>query len=43
MKSSNKPLGNGDVMKSMPSDNIHQRLCNLRNETGKSQKEIADE
>ena len=30
-------------MKSLPADNIHQRLCDLRNGTGKSQKEVADE
>lgn len=30
-------------MKSLPADNIHQRLCALRNGTGKSQKEVADE
>lgn len=30
-------------MKSLPADNIHQRLCDLRNSTGKSQKEVADE
>lgn len=32
-----------DNMKSLPADNIHQRLCDLRNGTGKSQKEVADE
>ncbi len=31
------------MMKSLPADNIHQRLCDLRNGTGKSQKEVADE
>ena len=30
-------------MKSLPADNIHQRLCDLRNGTGKSQKEVADD
>ena len=30
-------------MKSLPADNIHQRLCDLRNGTGKTQKEVADE
>ena len=30
-------------MKALPADNIHQRLCDLRNGTGKSQKEVADE
>lgn len=30
-------------MKSLPTDNIHQRLCDLRNGTGKTQKEVADE
>jgi len=30
-------------MGSLPADNIHQRLCDLRNGTGKSQKEVADE
>ena len=30
-------------MKSLPADSIHQRLCDLRNGTGKSQKEVADE
>lgn len=30
-------------MKSLPADNIHQRLSDLRNGTGKSQKEVADE
>lgn len=30
-------------MKVLPADNIHQRLCDLRNGTGKSQKEVADE
>lgn len=30
-------------MKSLPADSIHQRLCVLRNGTGKSQKEVADE
>ena len=30
-------------MKSLPADNIYQRLCDLRNGTGKSQKEVADE
>ncbi len=39
----NKFLGKDDVMKSLPADNIHQRLCDLRNGTGKSQKEVADE
>ena len=29
-------------MKSLPADNIHQRLCDLRNGTGKTQKEVAD-
>ena len=31
------------IMKSLPADNIHQRLCDLRNGTGKTQKEVADE
>lgn len=39
----NKLHGKDDVMKSLPADNIHQRLCDLRNGTGKSQKEVADE
>lgn len=39
----NKILGKDDVMKSLPADNIHQRLCDLRNGTGKSQKDVADE
>ncbi len=39
----NKLLGKDDIMKSLPADNIHQRLCDLRNGTGKSQKEVADE
>lgn len=30
-------------MKSLPADNIHQRLCDLRNGAGKTQKEVADE
>ena len=30
-------------MKSLPADNIHQRLCDLRNGIGKSQKEVADD
>jgi len=30
-------------MANLPADNIQQRLCDLRNETGKSQKEVADE
>ena len=30
-------------MKSLPADNIHQRLCDLRNGTEKTQKEVADE
>ena len=30
-------------MKSLPADNIHQRLCDLRNGTGKTQKEVSDE
>ena len=30
-------------MKSLPADNIHARLCDLRNGTGKTQKEVADE
>lgn len=32
-----------ESMKSLPADNIHQRLSDLRNGTGKSQKEVADE
>ena len=39
----NKLHGKDDVMKSLPADNIYQRLCDLRNGTGKSQKEVADE
>lgn len=39
----NKFLGKDDDMKSLPADNIHQRLCDLRNGTGKSQKEVADD
>ena len=38
----NKFLGKDDDMKSLPADNIHQRLCDLSNGTGKSQKEVAD-
>lgn len=30
-------------MKSLPADNIHQRLCDLRNGIGKSQKEVAND
>ena len=36
-------FGKDESMKSLPADNIHQRLCDLRNGTGKSQKEVADE
>lgn len=36
-------FGEDKSMKSLPADNIHQRLCDLRNGTGKSQKEVADE
>ena len=39
----NMLYGKDGVMKSLPADNIHQRLCDLRNGTGKSQKEVADE
>ncbi len=36
-------FGKDESMKSLPADNIHQRLSDLRNGTGKSQKEVADE
>lgn len=36
-------FGKDESMKSLPADNIHQRLSELRNGTGKSQKEVADE
>ena len=36
-------FGEDKSMKPLPADNIHQRLCDLRNGTGKSQKEVADE
>lgn len=36
-------FGKDESMKSLPADNIHQRLCDLRNGTGKSQKEVAEE
>ena len=38
-----KFLGKDDDLKSLPADNIHQRLFDLRNGTGKSQKEVADD
>ena len=34
-------FGKDESMKSLPADNIHQRLSDLRNGTGKSQKEVA--
>ena len=36
-------FGKDESMKSLPADNIHQRLSDLRNGTGKSQQEVADE
>lgn len=36
-------IGEDKFMKSLPADDIHQRLCDLRNGTGKSQKEVADD
>lgn len=36
-------FGKDESMKSLPADNIHQRLSDLRNGIGKSQKEVADE
>ena len=36
-------FGKDESMKSLPADSIHQRLSDLRNGTGKSQKEVADE
>ena len=36
-------FGKDESMKSLPADNIHLRLSDLRNGTGKSQKEVADE
>lgn len=36
-------FGKDESMKSLPADNIHQRLSDLCNGTGKSQQEVADE